>query len=330
MPSVTLNRRRATLMLGALAGFGLPLAARAEERYPSRPMKLIVPFPPGGALDAVARALQEPLQQRLGQSLVIDNRPGAGARLATEQVVRAPGDGYTLLITTPASITVARALVPSLSYDPLTDLVSVTRLAELINVMVVPAERPQKTVAEFIDWARQQNRPISFGSSGVGSADHLAGEFFKQVTGLNLQHIPYKGGGLAMTDLATERIDLSFATYAAASSVLASGKIRALAVTTSERTKLLPELPAIGETVKGFGVSNWAGIFIPKGTPPAIRDRLFAELTHVSGMPQVRTIEGRAGADVSLSTSPEDFAKGLREETRRWDKIIKDANIQVE
>ena len=329
MPSTTLTRRRAGALIAALTALS-PALTSAQPAYPSKPIRFMVPYPAGGALDAVARAVSEPLQQRLGQPVVIENRAGAGARLGTEVAVRSPGDGYMLLIVTPGPISVAPALVPGLSYDPLKDLIPVLRLSEIINVMVVPDALPVKTVAEFIDWAKKQNRPISFGSSGVGSADHLAAEFFKQKTGLNLVHIPYKGGGPAMQDLATGRIDVSFATYAAAGGVLQTGKIRAIAVTTPARTSLLPELPTIGETVPGFGVSNWAGVFVPKGTPLAIRERLFKELVEISRLPEVRSMQNRVGIDTSLSGSMDEFMNQLREDTRQWDKVIKAANIKAE
>lgn len=326
MPDASLNRRRAGLLLAALA----TSPAWPQGAWPSRPVRFMVPYPPGGALDAVARAVSEPMQQRLGQSIVIENRAGAGARLGTEATVRSPGDGYTVLIVTPGPISVAPALVPGLSYEPLRDLIPILRLSEIINVMVVPDARPVKTVADFIAWAKKQNRPITFGSSGVGSADHLAAEFFKQMTGLDMVHVPYKGGGPAMADLATERIDVSFATYAAAGPVLQSGKIRAIAVTTPARTSLLPELPTIGETVAGFGVSNWAGAFVPKGTPLAVRERLFKEFVDASKIPEVRSIQNRAGIEVSLSASMDEFMAQLREDTRQWDRIIKAANIKAE
>ena len=223
-----------------------------------------------------------------------------------------------------------RHAVPGLSYEPLKDLVPVLRLSEIINVMVVPDALPVKTVAEFIAWAKKQGRPLTFGSSGVGSADHLSGEFFKQMTGLDLVHVPYKGGGPAMQDLATGRIDVSFATYAAAGGVLQTGKIRAIAVTTPTRTSLLPDLPTIGETVNGFGVSNWAGLFVPKGTPLAVRERLFKELVEISKLPEVRSIQNRAGIEVSLSASMDDFMNQLRADTLQWDKVIKAANIKAE
>lgn len=324
----SLERRRAIAVLGAL---GLaPLAGLAQGAWPNRPVKVVVPFPAGGALDVTARALTEPLQQRLGQSFVIDNKPGAGARLGTELAVRSPADGYTLLVATPSSTSVAPALVPGLGYDPFTDLVPVARVAEIINIILVPATRPINNVPALIAWAKQQRRPIDFGTSGVGSADHLGAETFRLQTGLNMQHVPYKGGGLAMADLATERLDMCFATYAAASPLIQSGKVRPIAVTTRTRSQLLPDLPAVSEAVPNFGVSNWAGLFLPKGTPTAIRDRLFKEVSEIVEMPTVKSIMNKGGLEVAMSKSPDEFAALLREESRSWARTIKEANIRAE
>lgn len=326
MTTQTFQRRRVVQMLAALGA--LPAGSFAQSGWPARPIKMLVPYPAGGALDTVARALSEPMQQRLGQSMVIDNKPGAGARLGTELAAKSPGDGYTVLIATPSSTSVAVALVPGLPYDPMKDLIPVAQLAEIINIIVVPAGRPYRNVAEFIAWAKQQNRPIAFGSSGVGSADHLGGELLKMQSRLPMQHVPYKGGGLAMADLATERLDVCFATQAAAGGMLASGKIRAIAVTTATRTKLLPDLPAVSETLPGFGMSNWAGMFLPKGTPDAIRDRLFKEFGEVTSIPAVRETMNRGGLEVKVSASPQAFARALQEETKVWAKLVKDLDLK--
>lgn len=328
MTDPTLHRRRIVQVLAALGA--LPSLVLAQGGWPNRPIKVVVPFPAGGALDTVARALSEPMQQRLGQSMVIDNKPGAGARLGTEVAAKSPGDGYTLLVATPSSTSVALALVPGLTYDPMKDLVPVANLAEIINVIVVPAPRPYRNVAEFVTWARQQNRPITFGTSGVGSADHLGGEMFKLKTGLPMEHVPYKGGGLAMADLATERLDVAFATQAAAGPMVASGKVRAIAVTTPTRSKLLPDLPAVSETVPGFGMSNWAGMFLPKGTPDSIRDRLFKEFAEVANMPAVRETIARGGMEVKVSQSPQEFSRQLHEETKVWTALVKALDLKPE
>jgi tripartite-type tricarboxylate transporter receptor subunit TctC len=300
------------------------------EKYPTKPIKVIVPFPAAGALDAAARAISEPLSEKLKQAIVLENKPGAGSRLGTEIVANAPGDGYTLLIATPASTTMPPLLVNNLNYAPEKDLLPLMRVAEIVNIMVVPTSRNINSVNEFLIWAKSHKQPIRYGSSGVGSADHLVAEFFKQTTGLDLVHVPYKGGGPAMIDLASGDIDVSFTTYAAASAILNSGKIKALAVLTNSRQQFLPNLPAINETIPGLSISNWAGFFTPKNTPLAIREKLFKEISEISKNPDVRAKANRAGLEISLSSSIIEFEKDLRDEKRRWSKIIKEANITAE
>lgn len=309
----------------------MPIAnGQSKDTYPSQQIKMIVPFPSGGALDAAARAISDPLAERLKQNVIVDNRPGAGSRLGAEIVSNSKGDGYTLLMATPASTTMAPLLINKLSYSPEKDLQPLMRVAEIVNIMVVPTSRGINSVSEFLIWAKNWNTPIKYGSSGIGSADHLIAEFFIQITGLNLVHIPYKGGGQAMIDLASGDLDVSFATYAAASPVLNSGKIKALAVLTNTRQPFLPNLPAINEIIPGLSISNWAGIFTPKNTPIEIREKLFKEITEISKTPEVRSKENKAGLEVSLSNSINEFEKDLREEKIRWSKIIKEANIKSE
>ena len=304
--------------------------SQAADKYPSKPIKVIIPFPAAGALDAAARAIAEPLGEKLKQTIILENKPGAGSRLGTEIVANAPGDGYTLLIATPASTTMAPLLVSSLNYSPDKDLLPLMRVAEIVNIMVVPTSRNINSVNEFLTWAKNRKEPIRYGSSGIGSADHLVAEFFKQTTGLDLVHVPYKGGGPAMIDLASGDIDVSFTTYAAASAVLNSGKIKALAVLTNSRQQFLPTLPTINETIPGLSISNWAGFFTPKNTPLSIREKLFKEISEVSKNPDVRAKANRAGLEISTSSSIAEFDKDLKDEKRRWSKIIKDANITPE
>jgi len=303
---------------------------QAKDTYPNRPIKMIVPFPAGGALDSAARAISDPLSDKLKQNVVIDNRPGAGSRLGTEIVANASGDGYTLLVATPASTTMAPLLINKLNYSPEKDLLPLMRISEIVNIMVVPTSRGIDNVSDFLAWAKKWNAPIKYGSSGVGSADHLIAEFFKQTTGMNLVHVPYKGGGPAMIDLASGDIDVSCTTYAAASAVLNSGRIKAIAVLTSSRQPFLPNLPAINETIPGLSISNWAGIFTPKNTPLEVREKLFKEITEISKSADVRAKQNKAGLEVSLSNSISEFEKDLREEKIRWSKIIKEANIKPE
>lgn len=304
--------------------------AANENDYPNRPIKFIVPFPAGGALDVAARAISDPLSQNLKQPIIIENRLGAGARVGTEVVANAPGDGYTVLIATPSSTTMAPLLISNLSYSPNKDLLPVMKVAEIVNVMVVPASRDIHTVEEFLKWAKSQARSIKYGSSGIGSADHLVAEFFQQKTGLPLTHVPYKGGGPAMIDLASTDIDVSFTTYAAASALVSAGKIRPIAVLTDKRQPFLPNLPAINETIPGLSISNWAGVFVPKNTPQAVRERLFKELTTVSQFPDTRIKENKSGLEVNLSSSIADFENELKSQQALWATIIKNAKIKVE
>jgi tripartite-type tricarboxylate transporter receptor subunit TctC len=303
---------------------------QSNDIYPNRPIRLIVPFPAAGALDVSARAIAEPLSEKLKQPIIIDNKPGAGSRLGTELAINSPGDGYTLLIATPASTSMAPLLISNLSYLPERDLQPLMRVSEIVNVMVVPSNRNINSVNDFLVWAKGRNEPIKYGSSGIGSADHLIAEFFKQTTGLNLIHVPYKGGGPAMIDLASGDIDVSFTTYAAASAVLNSGKIKALAVLTNSRQQFLPNLPTLNETIPGLSISNWAGIFTPKNTPLSIREKLFNAITEISKNPEVRHKENKAGLEVNLSNSIGEFEKELRDEKIRWSKIIKNMNISPE
>jgi tripartite-type tricarboxylate transporter receptor subunit TctC len=319
-------------LISLFAGIALSFYSYSQptERFPSKPIRVVIPFPAAGALDSAARAIGEPLGEKLKQTIILENKPGAGSRLGTEIVANAPGDGYTILIATPASTTMAPLLVSSLNYSPEKDLLPLMRVAEIVNIMVVPTSRNINSVNEFLTWAKNRKEPIRYGSSGVGSADHLVAEFFKQTTGLDLVHVPYKGGGPAMIDLASGDIDVSFTTYAAASAVLSSGKIKALAVLTSSRQQFLPNLPAINESIPGLSISNWAGFFTPKNTPLSIREKLFKEIAEVSKSPDVRAKANRAGLEISLSSSIAEFDKDLKDEKRRWSKIIKDANITAE
>jgi tripartite-type tricarboxylate transporter receptor subunit TctC len=289
-----------------------------------------VPFPAGGAADTVARTIGDQLSQKLGQPVIVDNRPGAGGRLATELLAKAEPDGYTLLVGTVGGIAVSPALDKKLSYDPQKDIASVTRVAEILNVMVVNPGSGAHNVREFIDWAKKRNAEIRFGSSGTGQPDHLAGEFFERLAGFKMTHVPYKGGGPALVDLIAGDIQLMFATYITALPHAQSGRLRVLAVTTAQRQPLLPDLPAISETVPNFGVSNWEGMFVPGKTPGPVVDRLFKEINAALQAPELRKRQQAAGIDPQGSTTRAEFMQFVRADTERWAKLVKEARIQVE
>lgn len=323
---------RSASRLRRALGLALTLFAveAMAQQYPARPIRILVPFPAGGAADTVARTIGEQLSQRLGQPMVVDNRTGAGGRVATELLARSEPDGYTLLVGTVGGIAISPALYRNLAYDPQRDIAGITRVAEIVNVMAVHPSTGAKSVREFVDWAKKRGQSIRFGSSGTGQPDHIAGEFFERLAGFPMSHVPYKGGGPALVDLIAGDIQLMFPTYVTALPHVNSGRLRMLAVITPQRQPLLPELPAIAETVQGYGVSNWEGIFAPGRTSAPVLDRLFAEINRALTIAELRKRQHAAGIDPQGSASREEFTRFVRDEMTRWAKLVKDANIQVE
>lgn len=303
----------------------------AEGSYPDHPIRLLIPFPAGGAADNVGRAIGERLSAELKQTVVIDNRPGAAGRLATGLLAKAEPDGYTLLVGTPGAITIAPSLYNTTSsYDVARDILPITRVAEVPNVMVVNPSTGVKSVREFINWAKGRPGAVRFGSSGIGQTDHLAAELFQRMTGVRMTHVPYKGGGPALIDLISGDIQVMFSTAVVALPHVNSGRLRMLAVITPQRQALLPNLPAVSETVPGFGISNWDGIFAPMKTPPRIADRLFVEINKALQSAELRQRLNAAGIDPIGSVSRAVFVKSIRDETAQWAKVIKDADIKAE
>jgi len=308
-----------------------PLAAQAQaQQWPSKPIKYIVPFAVAGTTDVLARLIQPELSKSLGQPIVIDNRPGAGGRLAAEMLAKAEPDGYTLLVGTLGAISISPALYKNLPYNMDRDFLPITRVGEILNVMVVNPSTGAKSVKDFIEWAKKRNGNVRFGSSGAGQPDHLAGVFFERLAGIDMVHVPYKGGGPALVDLISGDIQVMFSTYVVALPHVKSGRLRVLAVTTAKRQPLLPDLPAVAETVPGFDISNWNGMFVPAKTPRAIADRLFVEINKAIKNAEVKKRQNAAGIEPVGSASRAEFVKFLRDDSARWAKIVKDANIKVE
>ncbi len=305
-------------------------AAFAQATYPHRPIRLLVPFPAGGAADLAARTIGEQLAAQMGQPVVIDNRPGAGGRLAAEMLARAETDGHTLFVGVSGAITISPSLYKKLPYDVARDLLAISRLADIINVMVVNPVSGATNVREFITWAKQSGKEVRFGSSGVGQPDHLSGELFQRLTGLPMTHVPYKGGGPALVDLVSGDLQVMFATYIVALPHQKSGRLRVLAVTTPQRQPLLSDLPSVSESVSGFSVSNWTGLFAPAKTPRRVVNKLLAELNQgLKNAEVIKRMHG-GGLEPGASASTEEFAKFIHDETVRWAKVIQDANIKVE
>ncbi len=245
-------------------------------------------------------------------------------------LAKAEADGYTLLVGTVGGIAISPALYKKLPYDVERDILPLTRVAEIINVMVVNPASGARSMKEFVDWAKKRSGDLRFGSSGTGQTDHIAGEFFQRLTGIRMTHVPYKGGGPALVDLVSGDLQLMFATYVVALPHISSGRLRALAVTTAQRQPLLPDLPPIADTVPGFDISNWNGVFAPAKTPRPVAERLFAEINKALKAPEVKKRQNAAGIEPGGSVSREEFAKFVREDTARWAKIIRDAGITLE
>ena len=321
----TIKVFRALPIAAALVAIGAP--ALAAEGYPSRPIRMVVGFAPGGGTDTTARALTPKLSERLGQQVIVDNRPGAAGNIATEIITKAPADGYTILMGTIAALSINPTLYGNLPFNPLRDLAPVTQAVDSTNILVVHPTVQAKTVKELI--ALGKTKPLNGGSSGVGGAGHLALELFNVMAGTKITHVPYKGGGPAMTDLLGGQINLIFATAASAIPHVQSGKIRGLAVTTARRSKLV-DLPTVAEAaLPGFEANNWYGVVVPAKTPRPIIERLNKEFTAVLNAPDVKDILFKQGLDVHPST-PEAFGAYIKSETTKWAKVIKASGAKPE
>jgi len=326
--AVRLPRRQFLQWLAGTAALPvLPGVARAQV-YPSRPVKLIVPFAAGGNVDLIARVVAPLLSERLGQPFVIENRPGAGTHLGTEAVVRAPADGYTLLVVSPPAA-INATLYDKLSFNFLRDIAAVASVVEAPFVMEIHSSIPARTVPEFVAYAKSNPGKISMASAGIGSGPHLAGELFKTMTGVDIPIVPYRGTGPALTDLISGHVHLYFDAIPASIEHIRSGKLRALAVTTRYRSELLPETPPLSDALPGYDVSFWGGIGAPRKTPPEIVDRLNSAINASLSDPKVRTRLAELGFTARAGSSA-DFGKLIADETGRWGKVIRAANIRAE
>ncbi|MCE3000017.1 MAG: Bug family tripartite tricarboxylate transporter substrate binding protein [Betaproteobacteria bacterium] len=312
------------VIAGAMvAAFAAPAAA--QDWKPTKPIRMLVGFAPGGGTDTTARAMGGKLAELLGQQIIIDNRPGASGNIATEITANAAPDGYTILMGTIASLAINPALYKKLAFDPLRDVLPVSQTVDSTNILVVHPSVAVKNVTDLI--AMGKAKPLNGGSSGVGGAGHLALELFNLQAGTRIVHVPYKGGGPAMVDLISGNINLIFATAASAVPHIQSGKIRALAVTTAKRSALVPDLPTISESgLKGFDANNWYGVLVPAKTPRPIINRLNREIVAVLNMPDVKKILFASGLDAAPST-PEQFGAYIRSEKDKWEKVIKAAGL---
>jgi len=323
--------RRAFLHLAAAAGAtALPVATRIAraEAYPARPVRIVVGFPPGQSADISARLLGQWLSDRLGQPVVVDNRPGASNTVATELVVHAPPDGYTLLWIT-ASNYINATLYKNLPYDFIRDIVPVASNTRTPLVMEVNPSLPVKTIPEFIAYAKANPGKLNMASAGIGNSTHMAGELFKMMTGVNMLHVPYRGSAPALTDLIGGQVQVMFDLMASSIGYIRAGKLRALGVTTAKRSNALPDVPTVGDFVPGYEASAVGGIGAPRGTPADIVDRLNKEINAALADPEMNARYAKFGVTPEPG-SPADFAKLVVAETEKWAKVIKFANIKQE
>jgi len=324
-----LPHRRQFLRLTAGAA-ALPAILRVAwaQAYPTRPVRLIVPVAPGGSPDILARLIGQWLSERLGQPFIIENRPGGGTNIGSEAVVRASADGYTLLlVSTPAAINAT--LYEKLTFNFIRDIAPVAGLIRGPNVMVVNPSVPAKTVPEFIAYAKANPGRISFGSAGIGSSPHLAGELFKIMAGVDMVHVPYRSAGPALTDLLGGQVQVMFPGAVSSVEYIKAGRLRALAVTTATRSDALPDIPTVGEFVPGYEASNWFGVGAPKATSAEIVAKLNKEINAGLADPKIKARLTDLGG-TALAGSPADFGKLIADETEKWGKVIRAANIKPE
>ncbi len=311
----------------ALALGSITVHARAQAAFPTKPLRLIVTFPPGGAPDILARLFAERAQ--LGQPVVVDNRPGAGGNIGGEAVAKAPPDGHTLVMGTVGTHAINGALYARMPYDMVKDFAPLGHVASAPNLLVVNNEVPAKTVAELIAHLKAHPDKLSFGSPGVGTSVHVSGELFKAMTGTRMVHVPYKGRQFAIPDLVGGSIQLMFDNMPSALPMAREGKIRALAVTTATRSMAAPEIPTIAETVPGFEATTWFAMFAPAGTPRDVVARLNAEMLRVYKLPEVAERMKSLGLEPWIST-PEELAKFQAAEIAKWAQVVKDSGAKAD
>jgi tripartite-type tricarboxylate transporter receptor subunit TctC len=321
--------RRQFLHLAAGAA-ALPALSRITwaQAYPTRPVRIVVGFPAGGPVDISARLISQWLSERLGQQFIVENRPGAGSNIGTEAVVRAPADGYTLLLITSTNA-INTTLYSKLNFNFTRDIEPVASLLRTTHAMAVHPSVPAKTVPEFIAYAKANPGKINMASGGIGSAPHIYGELFKTMTGVDLVQVHYRGAGPALVDLLAGQVQIIFVNTAASIEYIRAGRLRALAVTTATRSEALPDIPTVGEFVAGYEASGWQGLGAPKNTPADIVEKLNKETNAALADPKIKAQLVDLGAIVFANT-PAEFGKHIAAETEKWGKVIRSANIKAE
>ena len=304
-------------------------ASAAAQNYPVKPMRLIVPFPAGGPTDIVGRTFAQKLSEQLGQQVIVDNRGGAGGIIGTEQAAKSAPDGYTLLMGTIGGIAVAMSLQPNRGYDTLRDLAAITQTVTVTNILVTHPSVPVRNVKELLALAKARKGGLNYASSGSGTVTHLAGELLKHMGKVDITHVPFKGGAPALTALLSGEVDLSYENSLVVLPHIKSGKVRALAVTGARRSRLLPDLPTIAETLPGYNASGWYGLFVPAATPKSVVTRLSTESIKILKMPDVIERLSSQGAE-PVGSTPEEFSAFVHSEIDKWANLVKVARMRAD
>jgi tripartite-type tricarboxylate transporter receptor subunit TctC len=325
---MTLARR--TFLQFATTAVALPAVSRVArgQSYPTRPLRIIIGYPPGGSADITARLTGQWMSERLGQPVVVESRPGAGTNLATDAVVRSPPDGYTLLLVAPANA-INATLYEKLNFNFLNDIAPVAGIIRFPNVVVVNPALPIKSIPELIAYAKAHPGKLNMASSGGGSTIHMSGELFKMMTGIDMQHVPYRGGAPALTDLIAGQVHVMFDNIPTSAEHVKAGRLRGLAVTSTERSQVLPDLPTVAEFLPGYEASAWYGLGAHKGTPEDVVDKLNKTVNEILADPKAQARFAELGASL-LPGSPGAWGKLLAEETEKWGKVVKFAGVKAE
>jgi tripartite-type tricarboxylate transporter receptor subunit TctC len=323
---MALARRRFLHLAASTAAFPTLSRFAWAQPYPARPVRMVVGFAAGGASDILARLLGQWLSERLGQQFIIENRPGATTNIATEAVVRAPPDGHTLLLISVSNV-INAALYDRLTFNFVRDITPVAGVVRQPALMVVHPSVPAKTVPAFISYAKANPNKVNYGSIGIGSSNHVTGELFRMMTGIDMVHVPYRGGAPALTDLIAGQVQVMFIGPVGSIQYVRDGQLRALAVTTATRAEALPDIPTVADFVPGFEASSWFGIGAPKNTPPEIVNMLNGEINAGLADPKIRARLAELGG-TALPGSPADFGRLIVEETDKWGKVIRAANVK--
>lgn len=316
------------LLTGLCLSASMVGAAYAANDYPTRPITIVVPFSPGGATDILGRLLAERMSTRLGQTVIVENKPGAGTMIASNHVARAKPDGYTLLLAA-SSLGIAPSIYSKIDYDPVRDFTPITQVASVVHVLEVTPSLPVKNVKELIDYMKANPGKLSYASVGVGTSTQLEAEMFKSMAGVEMEQIPYKGSAPALTDLVAGRVQVMFDAWASSGPFVKSGKVRVLAVTTDTPSSSVPDIPTISTAVPGFSAMPWLGLVAPAGTPAPVVDKVYAAVAEILKEPAVREKFTTLGLD-AIGSDPATFGAFIKKDIATWGKVAKEANIRLD